>query len=280
MSLFKSDLQSNSLIYWFIAIYFGIIIFIVNVSLINSDSLNIVTKKWEEHCVAKISIEIPNYAYSSEKFEKIQSILKSYCEENSIKMLSANEIQELIKNYVSSDIASDLYPKIIEATPKKNAPLNQLEMSIKEIDSKISTYNHKEILNPAIKISNFIKTNYFLIAILVIISALLYAFVYSYQNLLINKENIYILTLLSADNKYIFKQTRGPLIIYFLISSLIGFFLTAIFFITSINVFDVAYSIPNACLISLFTPIVLGSCVIFTSKYATNFLLKNNSFEY
>lgn len=280
MSLFKSDLQSNSLIYWFIAIYFGIIIFIVNVSLINSDSLNIVTKKWEEHCVAKISIEIPNYTYSSEKFEKIQSILKSYCEENSIKMLSANEIQELIKNYVSSDIASDLYPKIIEATPKKNALINQLEMSIKEIDPKISTYNHKEILNPAIKISNFIKTNYFLIAILVIISALLYAFVYSYQNLLINKENIYILTLLSADNKYIFKQTRGPLIIYFSISSLIGFFLTAIFFITSINVFDVAYSIPNACLISLFTPIVLGSCVIFTSKYATNFLLKNNSFEY
>lgn len=280
--LLKSDLQTNNPLYMLISIYLGIVLFVLNVALINVFSLSDIAEKWKNNCSEKISIEIPEYIATPENILKIKNFILEVDDDAKINTVEKEQMLATMQKYMKSDEFSDMpFPVIIEVQNfDRKLEIANLQAHLNEISENIKIHDHSKILNPAIKISNFVESSYYVITILLIVSLILYVFVYCYQNILINKQNIYILTMLCAEKEYIFKQMRTHLFLYFLVSFGIsvvfsGAFLAYLF----IEHIEVLPSVMTNIVIILMMPLFVFTILLGASRYATYFVIKRQSFD-
>ena len=269
--LLKSDLQTNNPLYMLISIYLGIVLFVLNVALINVFSLSDIAEKWKNNCSEKISIEIPEHIATPENILKIKNFILEIDNDVKINTVEKEQMLSNIQQYMKSDEFSDMpFPVIIEVQNfDRKFEISSLQAHLNEISENIKIHDHSKILNPAIRISNFVESSYYVITILLVVSLILYVFVYCYQNILINKQNIYILT-----------QMRTHLLLYFLVSFGIsvvfsGAFLAYLF----IEHVEVLPSVMTNIAIILMMPLFVFAILLGASRYATYFVIKRQSFD-
>jgi len=281
--LTRSDLQTNSPIYLIISLYLGIILFVINVVTVNLFSLSDIATKWRDNCAEKISIEIPAGLVSSEVILKIKNTVLDIDGGVAINVIDKDKILKTLKTYMNSRKNYDLpFPTIVEVQRFNNTDYNisSLKSALMEISDAIKVHDHSKILNPAIKVSSFVESSYIAITFLILISLMLYILIYCYQNILINKQNIYILTMLCADKKYIFKQLRVHLSLYFLISFGVSVLLSFSFGIYLFgNYIDIVPDLVLSIISVMVCPVIVFAILLLVSRYATYFVIKNQSFD-
>jgi len=281
--LTRSDLQTTSPIYMIISVYLGIILFVINVVAINLFSLSDIAAKWRDNCAEKISIEIPSGLASEEVVLKIKNTVLALDGDVSINVIGKEKMLATLKAYMSSRKNYDLpFPTVVEVQRFNSTDENiaALKTALVDISDAIKVHDHSKILNPAIKVSSFVESSYVAITILILLSLMLYVLIYCYQNILINKQNIYILTMLCADKRYIFRQLRIHLSLYFLISFGVSVVLSFCFGMYLFgNYSDIVPDIGLSIAEVMLCPIIVFAILLLVSKYATYFVIRNQSFD-
>lgn len=270
---FQSDIPNNNFLMCLFAVYIGIIIFILNIVVISGCSVNVFVNGWKDICENGISVEIPHTDMTISNILSVKSILEKKCSD--VKVLEFNDIKDVIDELnFNIDIQKVNSPKILEAKMLSDTDIKELTKEIKNISANITVYVHKDFLLPSIKIANFIHNNYILIIVLIFVSIILYAILHSYQNIKINSESIYILTLLAADKNYIFKQIILGMVRCFIISFLISIFFSVIF-IFNLSVMDYfAYSKYLICVFIIIFPILVYLLIFIISRITIYYLIE------
>lgn len=271
--IFKSDIPNNNFLTYLFAIYIGIIIFILNIVIISGYSVNAFINGWRDACENRISVEIPPTDMTVSNILSVKSILEKKCSD--VKVLEFDNIKDILDELnFNIDIQKVNSPKILEAKILSDTDIQKLTKEIKNISANIAVYVHKDFLSPSIKIANFIYNNYILITVLIFISIILYSVLYSYQNIKMNSESIYILTLLAADKNYIFKQITLGMIRCFIISFLISIF-SSVIFIFNASILD--YFVYSKYLIWIFIvifPVLIYLLILIISKVTIYYLIE------
>lgn len=272
-NIFRSDIPTNNFLTYLFAAYIGTVIFILNIVVISYCSINSFVNGWQDVCENRISVEIPTSDITVSNILDVKTILEKNCCD--VKVLEFDDIKQVVdKLNFNINIRKINTPKILEAKIIKKTNIKNVISAIKNVSSNISIYVHKDFLSPSIKIANFISSNYVMIVALILVSIILYAFLYSYQNLKINSESIYILTLLAADRTYIFKQIFLGLLKCFLISFFISILCSVVFVFSSSIIDYFSYSKYLALCIIVVFPVLVYLLITLISRFAIFYFLE------
>lgn len=272
-SIFRSDIPTNNFLTYLFAAYIGTMIFILNIVVLSYCSINNFINVWQDVCENRISVEIPASDITVSNILNVKTILEKSC--CNVKVLEFGDIKNVVdKLNFNINIQEIGTPKILEAMILKKTNIKNVISDIKNISSNILIYVHKDFLSPSVKIANFISSNYVMVVGLIFVSIILYAFLYSYQNLRINSESIHILISLAADRTYIFKQILLGLLKCFFISFFISIFCSIIFVFSSSIIDYFSYSKYFAlCMIVVF-PVLVYLLITLISRFAIFYFLE------
>ncbi len=274
----------------FLILLVGLMSFLAVLACSGAFALNNMTKRWSSGLENKVTIEIPvetkegillSNITINEETEKLAKKLKSNKIVKSIKILTNEEIQELISPWIGKELTLNDIPLpgliALELKNSDKKSIEKLRLDIKNISEYAYLETHHEWLKDLISFTNSLKALSVFIAIIIGATTIIAISAGVRTRLAIHNKEVELLHHMGASDSYIAHQFQRHAMILALkgggIGTLSGLIVTAVIIIVSKSKNMEAALIPSmeisfiGFLFLLTIPIIAAIIAIITSRF-------------
>jgi len=226
----------------FLALLVGLMCFLVMIAVSASFALSAMSERWSSGLENKITIEIPAETANGDPRDKktltalseqVQAMLAEIPNIKSIEPLSDADVSELVKPWLGEDLPlSDIpLPALIsiETHNSDDANLDSLAVKLKNISGNIRLDTHEDWLLHLLRFTKTLQLTTFLISLIVGITTIIAIAGAVKARLAVLGEQIELLHLIGATDRYIAKQFQTYSFFVSLKGSIIGALVCGVF---------------------------------------------------
>ncbi len=272
----------------FMVLLIGLMTFLALIALAGSFALGGITERWSSGLENRGTIEIPaalkNGSVRKDTgikalSDSVNATLKDHPNIKSLKVLSAEEIHDLVSPWLGESFSSDEYPLpgliSIEMHTQEKAEIKALRDTLKGIAPDIALDTHESWLNDILKLAGSLQLSAGLITLIIALTTVTAIAGAIRSRMAEHRDDVELLHLMGASDYYIMRQFQKHALILSVKGALAGLALTLACFgmIAIVSSSSHAGMLPDLSLsvrqvlIVLMTPIAIAVISWFTARF-------------